>query len=86
MTVLWLSAGGLCALLTFGTLIGYGVVYTAWLKHATPQKVAHATRATKEIFTTFPRTINMWLDYWILLLKYKKKHYRGVVIPEETNF
>jgi heme o synthase len=39
MTVLWLSAGGLCALLTFGTLIGYGVVYTAWLKHATPQNI-----------------------------------------------
>jgi protoheme IX farnesyltransferase len=39
MTVLWLSAGGLCAWLTFGTLIGYGVVYTAWLKHATPQNI-----------------------------------------------
>ncbi len=39
MTVLWLSAGGLCALLTFGTLIGYGVIYTAWLKHATPQNI-----------------------------------------------
>jgi protoheme IX farnesyltransferase len=39
MTVLWLSAGGLCALLTFGSLIGYAVIYTVWLKHATPQNI-----------------------------------------------
>jgi heme o synthase len=39
MLVLWLSAGGLCALLTFGSLIGYAVIYTAWLKHATPQNI-----------------------------------------------
>ena len=39
MTVLWLAAGALCALLTFGSLIGYAVIYTAWLKHATPQNI-----------------------------------------------
>jgi heme o synthase len=39
MTVLWLAAGTLCALLTFGSLIGYAVIYTAWLKHATPQNI-----------------------------------------------
>jgi protoheme IX farnesyltransferase len=39
MTLLWLSAGGLCALLTFGSLIGYAVIYTGWLKHATPQNI-----------------------------------------------
>jgi protoheme IX farnesyltransferase len=39
MMVLWLSAGGLCALLTFGSVIGYAVVYTGWLKHATPQNI-----------------------------------------------
>src|SRR6202162_1441375 len=39
MTVLWLSAGGLCALLTFCSLIGYAVIYTGWLKHATPQNI-----------------------------------------------
>src|SRR5271169_6672707 len=32
MAVLWLSAGGLCALLTFGSVIGYAVIYTGWLK------------------------------------------------------
>jgi protoheme IX farnesyltransferase len=37
--VLWLSAGSLCALLTFGSLIGYAVIYTGWLKHATPQNI-----------------------------------------------
>jgi protoheme IX farnesyltransferase len=37
--VLWLSAGGLCALLTFGSLIGYAVIYTVWLKRATPQNI-----------------------------------------------
>jgi heme o synthase len=39
MTVLFVSVGGLCALLTFGALIGYAVIYTAWLKHATPQNI-----------------------------------------------
>jgi len=39
MTVLCLSAGWLCALLTFGSLIGYAVIYTVWLKHATPQNI-----------------------------------------------
>jgi protoheme IX farnesyltransferase len=39
MMVLWLSVGSLCALLTFGSLIGYAVVYTVWLKHATPQNI-----------------------------------------------
>jgi heme o synthase len=39
MMVLWFWAGSLCALLTFGSLIGYAVVYTVWLKHATPQNI-----------------------------------------------
>ena len=39
MTLLWLSVGSLCALLTFGSLIGYAVIYTGWLKHATPQNI-----------------------------------------------
>jgi heme o synthase len=39
MTVLWLSAGSLCALLTFCSIIGYAVIYTVWLKHATPQNI-----------------------------------------------
>jgi protoheme IX farnesyltransferase len=39
MLVLWPSAGGLCALLTFGSVIGYAVIYTGWLKHATPQNI-----------------------------------------------
>jgi protoheme IX farnesyltransferase len=39
MVVLCLSAGWLCALLTFGSMIGYAVIYTRWLKHATPQNI-----------------------------------------------
>jgi len=39
MMVLWLSVGSLCALLTFGSVIGYAVIYTSWLKHATPQNI-----------------------------------------------
>jgi protoheme IX farnesyltransferase len=39
MMVLWLSSGRLCALLTFGSVIGYAVIYTGWLKHATPQNI-----------------------------------------------
>jgi protoheme IX farnesyltransferase len=39
MLMLWPSVGGLCALLTFGSVIGYAVIYTGWLKHATPQNI-----------------------------------------------
>jgi heme o synthase len=39
MTVLGLSVGRLCALLTFVALIGYAVIYTGWLKRATPQNI-----------------------------------------------
>jgi len=39
MLVLWLSTGSLCALLTLGSIIGYAVIYTAWLKRATPQNI-----------------------------------------------
>jgi len=39
MMLLWLSTGGLCALLTFGSVIGYAVIYTGWLKRATPQNI-----------------------------------------------
>jgi protoheme IX farnesyltransferase len=39
MTVLWVAAGSLGALLTFGSLIGYAAIYTVWLKHATPQNI-----------------------------------------------
>jgi protoheme IX farnesyltransferase len=39
MMVLWLSAGSLCALLTFGSVIGYAAIYTGWLKRATPQNI-----------------------------------------------
>jgi heme o synthase len=39
MLVLWPTVGGLCALLTFGSLIGYAVIYTGWLKRATPQNI-----------------------------------------------
>jgi len=37
--VLWLSVGALTAALTFFSLIGYAVVYTVWLKRATPQNI-----------------------------------------------
>jgi len=39
MMLLWLSAGALCALLTFVSVIGYAVIYTGWLKRATPQNI-----------------------------------------------
>jgi protoheme IX farnesyltransferase len=39
MLVLLPTVGGLCALLTFGSLIGYAVIYTGWLKRATPQNI-----------------------------------------------
>jgi protoheme IX farnesyltransferase len=39
MLVLWPSVGGLTAVLTFCSLIGYAIVYTLWLKRATPQNI-----------------------------------------------
>ncbi|MGD9842484.1 MAG: heme o synthase [Steroidobacteraceae bacterium] len=37
MLVLWVNV--LTAVLTFASLIGYAIVYTVWLKHATPQNI-----------------------------------------------
>ena len=39
MLVLWPTVGGLTAVLTFSSLIGYAIVYTMWLKRATPQNI-----------------------------------------------
>ena len=39
MILLVLLVNTLTALLTFCSLIGYAVVYTVWLKHATPQNI-----------------------------------------------
>ena len=39
MLILTLLVNPLTALLTFATLIGYAVVYTVWLKRATPQNI-----------------------------------------------
>jgi protoheme IX farnesyltransferase len=39
MVLLVLFVNTLTALLTFGSLIGYAIVYTAWLKRATPQNI-----------------------------------------------
>jgi protoheme IX farnesyltransferase len=39
MLVLGLLVNPLTALLTFASLIGYSVIYTVWLKHATPQNI-----------------------------------------------
>ena len=39
MLILWATVGGLTAALTFCSLIGYAIVYTMWLKRATPQNI-----------------------------------------------
>lgn len=39
MLVLWLGVNGLTAALTFFSLIGYAMIYTMWLKRATPQNI-----------------------------------------------
>jgi len=39
MAILTLLVNPLTALLTFGTLIAYAIVYTRWLKRATPQNI-----------------------------------------------
>jgi protoheme IX farnesyltransferase len=39
MLILWLLVNRLTAALTFASLIGYAMVYTLWLKRATPQNI-----------------------------------------------
>jgi heme o synthase len=39
MAMLVFGVNSLTAVLTFASLIGYAVVYTVWLKHATPQNI-----------------------------------------------
>ncbi len=39
MLLLWWLVNPLTAVLTFCSLIGYAVIYTVWLKHATPQNI-----------------------------------------------
>ncbi|HEX7011222.1 MAG TPA: heme o synthase [Steroidobacteraceae bacterium] len=39
MLLLWGWVNPLTAVLTFCSLIGYAIVYTVWLKHATPQNI-----------------------------------------------
>ena len=39
MIILWFLVNPLTAILTFISLIGYAVVYTVWLKRATPQNI-----------------------------------------------
>ena len=39
MIILWFIVNPLTAVLTFVSLIGYAVVYTVWLKRATPQNI-----------------------------------------------
>lgn len=39
MTILIALVNPLCAALTFASLIGYAIVYTGWLKRATPQNI-----------------------------------------------
>ena len=39
MIILWFLVNPLTALLTFLSLIGYAVIYTVWLKRATPQNI-----------------------------------------------
>jgi heme o synthase len=39
MLVLWTGVNRLTAVLTFCSLIGYAIVYTLWLKRATPQNI-----------------------------------------------
>jgi heme o synthase len=45
MAILMWYVNMLTAALTFATLIGYAVVYTLWLKHATPQNIVIAGAA-----------------------------------------
>jgi heme o synthase len=39
MLILWLMVNPLCAWLTLASFIGYAIIYTGWLKRATPQNI-----------------------------------------------
>jgi heme o synthase len=39
MLILWLLVNPLCAWLTLASFVGYAIIYTGWLKRATPQNI-----------------------------------------------
>ena len=53
MIILWFLVNPLTAVLTFLSLIGYAVVYTGWLKRATPQNIVIGI--TQELFISLRR-------------------------------
>jgi protoheme IX farnesyltransferase len=84
MIVLWFLVNPLTAVLTFGSLIGYAVVYTVFLKRATPQNIVIGGAAgaiTSSALLLF-LIIFVWTPphFWALAIA-RKEEYAKVGIP-----
>jgi len=69
MIILWFLVNPLTAVLTFISLIGYAVIYTVWLKRATPQNLLFLI-----VFVWTPP------HFWALAIA-RLEEYRKVEIP-----
>ena len=86
MIILWYLVNPLTAILTFLSLIGYAVVYTVWLKHATPQNIVIGGAAITNEVTSGALLlfliIFIWTPphFWALAIA-RKEEYAKVDIP-----
>ena len=97
MLVLTLGVNGLTAVLTFGSLIGYAVIYTQWLKRATPQNIVIGGAAgaappvlgwTAVTGDVHPHALLLFLiifawtpPHFWALAIYRREEYRNAQIP-----
>jgi protoheme IX farnesyltransferase len=85
MLILGLLVNGLTAALTFCSLIGYAMVYTLWLKRATPQNIVIGAAVTN---TIDPQALLLFLiiftwtppHFWALAIA-RRDDYAKVGIP-----
>lgn len=68
--VLWVFTNKITAILTLSTMFGYAVVYTIWLKHATPQNIVIGglSGALPPLLGWTCLTGNMDPEPWLLVL------------------
>jgi protoheme IX farnesyltransferase len=64
MLILALGVNGITAVLTFASLIGYAIIYTGWLKRATPQNIVIGGLAGAAPPALGWTAVTGWVDPW----------------------
>jgi protoheme IX farnesyltransferase len=91
MLVLVLKVNTLTAVLTFASLIGYAVLYTVWLKHATPQNIVIGGAAgavppvlgwTAETGTVEPHALLLFL----IIFAWTPPHFWALAIARRDDY